>query len=139
VNDNFYHEKLVAMARAAIGSGEVPPPALAGEADNPLCGDRVRITLTLDNGRIAALAHRTRGCLLCEAAASAIGRRAPGSSPDELRNLEAAFRNWLKSGADLTESIWPELADFAPVRGARSRHDCVLLPFDALLRALKPD
>ena len=26
---------------------------------------------------------------------------------------------------------------FAPVRGFKSRHDCVLLPFDALVQALE--
>jgi nitrogen fixation protein NifU and related proteins len=31
---------------------------------------------------------------------------------------------------------WPELAAFAPVHAHKSRHECVLLPFEALIRAL---
>ncbi|MEX2298590.1 MAG: iron-sulfur cluster assembly scaffold protein [Dongiaceae bacterium] len=136
MNSDLYHERLVALARAADGAGVVPPPALAGEADNPLCGDRVRMTLRLEGGRIAALAHKTRGCLLCEAAAATIGRRAPGSSADDVRSIAAHLRAWLKNGTDLPAGMWPELADFAPVHPVKSRHDCVLLPFKALLDTL---
>jgi hypothetical protein len=31
---------------------------------------------------------------------------------------------------------WPELEMFRPVSGVKSRHECVLLPFDALREAL---
>ncbi|MEX2199787.1 MAG: iron-sulfur cluster assembly scaffold protein [Dongiaceae bacterium] len=137
MNDDLYHERLVALARAADNAGVVSPPALSGEADNPLCGDRVRMTLRVKDGRIAALAHKTRGCLLCEAAAAAIGRRAPGSGIEDVHSIAARLRDWLKNGTDLPAGTWPELADFAPVRAVKSRHDCVLLPFDALIQALK--
>ena len=30
---------------------------------------------------------------------------------------------------------WPELAAFAPVHAHKSRHECVLLPFEALYQA----
>jgi nitrogen fixation NifU-like protein len=137
MSDDLYHARLVALARAADGAGTLPPPALKGEADNPLCGDRVSILLQLDGSRIAALAHKTRGCLLCAAAAAAIGRRAPGLSADEVRAIADRLRVWLKDGAALADDKgWPELADFAPVRTVKTRHDCVLLPFKALLSAL---
>jgi NifU-like protein involved in Fe-S cluster formation len=32
---------------------------------------------------------------------------------------------------------WPDLAAFEPVRDAKSRHECVLLPFEALEQAVK--
>ena len=136
MSGDLYHTRLVALARAADGAGTLPPPAFKGEADNPLCGDRVSMLLRLDGGRIAALAHRTRGCLLCEAAAAAIGRRAPGLNADQLHAIADRLRAWLKDGAALADEEWPELADFAPVRTVRTRHECVLLPFKALLAAL---
>jgi nitrogen fixation NifU-like protein len=136
VTADLYHERLVALARAADGAGRLDQPARAGEADNPLCGDRVRITLRLAGDRIETLAHETRGCLLCAAAAAAIGRHAPGIAPAELLAVGARLRDWLKSDAAPPDGAWPELADFAPVRAVRSRHDCVLLPFEAVRNAL---
>jgi nitrogen fixation NifU-like protein len=133
---DLYHERLVALARAADGAGRLSPPARSGEADNPLCGDRVRITLRLDGDRIAALAHETRGCLLCEAAAAAIGRHAPGARTADIAQVAEALRRWLRDGAALP-ATWPELAAFEPVRAVKSRHDCVLLPFEAVRDALE--
>lgn len=136
MTEDLYHAQLVALARAAEGAGRLDPPALSGEADNPLCGDRVRITLQLEGDRIGALAHETRGCLLCEAASAAIARHAPGRKPDDLIAMGAGLRQWLKGDRPLPEPGWPELAAFAPVKSVRSRHDCVLLPFEALREAL---
>ncbi len=136
MSEDLYHAQLVALARAADGAGRLDAPALFGEADNPLCGDRVRMTLRLDGDRIAALAHETRGCLLCEAAAAAIARHAAGARPRDLLALGAGLRQWLNGDRPLPEPGWAELAAFAPVKSVRGRHDCVLLPFDALRTAL---
>jgi hypothetical protein len=35
-----------------------------------------------------------------------------------------------------TGKSWPELAAFVPVHAHKSRHECVLLPFEALIRTL---
>lgn len=136
MNDDLYHARLLALARTRDGAGRLDPPARAGEADNPLCGDRVRVTLRLTGERIDALAHETRGCLLCEASAAAIARHAAGADVTGFRAVADALRGWLKGEQPLPPQAWPELADFAPVRPVRSRHDCVMLPFEAALDAL---
>ena len=40
-------------------------------------------------------------------------------------------------GAAPAPAAWPELAMFVPARAHASRHRCVLLPFRALIDALK--
>ena len=52
-------------------------------------------------------------------------RRSSAVSP-ELRRLLAG---------EAVAPRWPELAMFAPVSAVRSRHECVLLPFEALAGA----
>ena len=47
-----------------------------------------------------------------------------------------ALDTMLKDGAP-APSAWPELSMFAPARAYPSRHRCVLLPFLALLAALR--
>ena len=136
MTEDLYHAQLLALARSADAAGKLEPPALYGEADNPLCGDRVRISIRLDGARIGAFAHETRGCLLCEAAAASIGRHALDAKPNDLIALGKGLRSWLKGDRPLPEPGWPELAAFAPVKAVRGRHDCVLLPFEALRAAL---
>ncbi len=130
----LYNEAILAEAKAGHGSGTLPAPDGSVSCDNPLCGDRVAVDLNVTGSRIEAFAHRTRGCLLTQAAASVVGRHAAGATAEEIRAAAAELRQLL-AGEPLTPS-WPELAMFAPVAAVRSRHECVLLPFEALAAAL---
>jgi hypothetical protein len=42
----------------------------------------------------------------------------------------------LKEGAPAPAGDWASLAAFRPVHKVKSRQDCVLLPFEALAKAL---
>lgn len=133
MSNALYHEALVAKARSSVGKGRLSDPQATARLDNPLCGDRVTIDLHLVGGRITAVGHEVKGCLLCEAAAATIAELAPGKSPDEARALAAAVTSMMKDGVAPTEGA---LDIFTPVITAKSRRDCVMLPFGALAKAL---
>ncbi|MDA0704470.1 MAG: iron-sulfur cluster assembly scaffold protein, partial [Proteobacteria bacterium] len=78
------------------------------------------------------------GCLLCEASASMIGCHAVGATAEQMAEARAAMEHMLRSPEqdDSDARPWDEIADFAPVRAIKSRHECVLLPFEALAQAL---
>ena len=132
----LYHQAILTTAAEATGRGTIDEADARVTLDNPLCGDRVRIDVSLEGSRVSRLAHEVRGCLLCEAAASVIGAEAPGESLEDLRQVAAKVRAQLRGEAAPATLSWPALEMFAPVRGFKSRHDCVLLPFDALVQAL---
>jgi nitrogen fixation protein NifU and related proteins len=133
---NLYNDAIIAEAKAGHGHGRLAEPDASVTCDNPLCGDRVTIDLSpLAGGRIGELAQRTRGCLLTQAAASVIGRRAAGATPEEVNEAAVGLRRLL--AGEPADPSWPELAMFAPVSAVKSRHECVLLPFDALAEALR--
>ena len=85
MTDQLYQDRIVALAKAKTGAGKLASPTKSARRDNPLCGDRVVIDVRLDEaGKIAEIAHQVRGCLLCQASASAlasvaVGRNAPAS------------------------------------------------------------
>lgn len=133
--DDLYQAELLRLARAAAGAGRLDAPHGSAMRDNPLCGDQVTVDVRLEEGRIAALAHRVRGCLLCGAAASVLGGTAPGRTAAEVREARDRLAALL-AGAPPPAGPWEALAVFAPVRTVRSRHGCVLLPFDAAGEAL---
>jgi nitrogen fixation NifU-like protein len=91
--------------------------------------------VALQGGRILALAHDVKGCLLCRAAAAAIGLHGAGLTAAEADALQYHVAALL-SGSEPPDG-WPELACFEPVRNHRSRHGCVLLPFEALAAAAR--
>jgi len=75
-----------------------------------------------------------RGCLLCEAAAATIAEYCRGADKDQLDAVGTAARKLMAEGGALPPD-WQCLEIFRPVHQAKSRRDCVLLPFESLRRA----
>jgi nitrogen fixation protein NifU and related proteins len=134
MSDQLYQERIVALAKAKTGAGKLPAPTKSARRDNPLCGDRVTIDVVLDNqGKITEIAHQVRGCLLCEASASALACVAVGRDASGVADLRHQAERAL--GREEGEAGEPFSA-FMPVRQHKSRQECVLLPFEALEEAL---
>jgi nitrogen fixation protein NifU and related proteins len=136
MNDELYHQTILELAKKARHASRLEAPQASVTVDNPLCGDRVTLDLNLADGRVREVGHRVRGCLLCQAAAVAIGERAPGETPAALRTVARDLGDALEGAPAAARLPWPELAAFAPVHAHKSRHECVLLPFEALTQAL---
>jgi SUF system NifU family Fe-S assembly protein len=140
MSDELYTHALLRLAADAHGAGQLPGAHLHGSAHNPACGDKVEMDVALEGGRIAALAHETKACVITQASASILGRDTKGLTADEVRALRAAVAAMLQKKGDVPK---PPFDAFETLEGAASipgRHACVLLPFDALLTALSaPD
>ena len=134
MSEDLYQQAILDHAKAARGAGRLDDADASVTLDNPLCGDRITIDVKVADGRLEALAHTVRGCALCAAAASVIGGTAIGRKIDDLRDMHTGVAAMLASEAD---PPWPELAAFDPVRDFKSRYECVLLPFEALVEALE--
>ena len=132
----LYHQAIVEAAAAAVAAGRLSEPAGTATVDNPLCGDRVSFDVALDDDRVEAVAHRVRGCLLCEATASVIGANAPGAKIEELTAVKRRVDELLGGAEPGFPAHWRTLEMFTPVRDYKSRHECVTLAFDALEAAL---
>ena len=99
---------------------------------NPACGDRVTVDLALADGRVTALAHTTQACVLTQASAALLAAQGAGAGPAELAALAEAVRAFLRGGTGARRAMarltgWPAHA---------GRHNCVLLPLEAALKAL---
>jgi nitrogen fixation NifU-like protein len=130
MRDALYHQAIPELARQARGDARLAALQASVTVDNPLCGDRITLDLSLDAGKVGAIGHKVRGCLLCQAAAAVIAARAPGETPQALQTVAQELADALARHSDETCRRWPELA------AHKSRHDCVLLPFQALTQAL---
>lgn len=128
---DLYQTDLLRMAAAADGAGRLDEPRVTATLDNPLCGDRVTMDIRLDGERIAALAHETKACVVCQAASAVIARHADGLTAERLAAGHRAVEALLKGEAP-GEGHWAELDVFRPVARVKSRHACVRLPFRAL-------
>src|SRR5215469_14584551 len=87
MSDELYQARIVALAKSKAGAGKLASPTKSARRDNPLCGDRVTIDVRLENGKIAELAHQVRGCLLCQASASALASVAVGKDAAGIESI----------------------------------------------------
>ena len=134
MSDELYQARIVALAKSKTGAGKLAAPTKSARRDNPLCGDRVVIDVKLDEGgKIAEIAHQVRGCLLCQASASALASVAVGRDAAGIAELRHDAERAI--GREAGKAHAPFDA-FEPVASHKSRHECVLLPFEALKDAL---
>jgi nitrogen fixation NifU-like protein len=131
----MYHRAIQTLAQEASGAGKLAAPSGTAFLDNPLCGDCIDMQVELREARIAAIGHKVRGCLLCQAAASLIGQCAIGSTPRDITRIATEVGTFLR-GQTPAPAHWEALDLFMPVRGHTSRYSCVELPFRALAAAL---
>lgn len=139
----LYQDLVVERARHPLHGGAVEPPDGAGDGTNPLCGDKVHVTLRLGPDRTAAeIRHRTRGCAICAASADLMAEHAQGHAQPEAEALFRQFEQLLVDGeasldAPARDRLGPLLA-FAELHDYRSRRKCATLPWSALLAAYQP-
>jgi nitrogen fixation NifU-like protein len=99
--------------------GDLPGADAVAEDVNPLCGDRVRMMVTLDGDRVRQVRFAGDSCAICTASADVTAELAEG-------RLQAAARKL--STVDVLEILQ------ADVRPTRMR--CVTLPLTVLGTAL---
>ena len=131
LSDPLYRRELLRLAADATGSGHLPSADATASVHNPACGDRVTVELALEDGRIAALAHLTHGCILTQASAALLAAAAQGRDGPGLNALADSVRSFLKG-----EAAPQGYEVFDGVRGHAGRHVCVMLPLEAALKAL---
>jgi NifU-like protein involved in Fe-S cluster formation len=130
VSAELYSPAIMRLAADAVGHGRLANADGSATISNPLCGDRITVDVRLADGRIAALTHEARACVLCQASASVLAAQAAGLNGDAVRLMAARL-------ADETALAQvPGFGDFAPVARHRSRLRCVTLPFEAAAAAI---
>ncbi len=68
----------------------MPAPALTIEVSNPVCGDILRLSALIEDGRIARAGFKVRGCTASIAAGSALTEAVAGRDRAALKALTAA-------------------------------------------------
>ena len=67
---NVYQEELLDHYENPSNYGTLPNPDISHEEDNPLCGDRIRIELMVEDDIITEVRFSGHGCTISLAAAS---------------------------------------------------------------------
>jgi len=93
----LYQEVILDHSRHPRHFGALADATHTGEGYNPLCGDRVKLTMAVDaSGRIADIKFEGKGCAISQASASLMTDMLAGRSIGEAEKLMSGFLHLVK-------------------------------------------
>ena len=132
----LYQQVILDHNRAPRNFRDVPDADRRAEGDNPLCGDRIRVSVRLEGDRIADIGFTGSGCAISQASASLMTSAVKGRSVAEAEVLFEAFHKMV-TGGDGDRSSLGKLVAFGGVREFPARVKCANLPWHTLHAALR--
>lgn len=141
---DLYQEVILDHTKKPRNFGPLEASNRRARGHNPLCGDRIDVTLRLRNGVIEDVHFEGAGCAISTASASLMTEAVKGKTQAEAEELFRGFHALLtEDGAegapdDRAEALGA-LAVFSGVREFPVRVKCATLPWHTLKSALTND
>lgn len=133
-----YQELLLDHYRRPRNRGELPDATVTVEQRNPLCGDQLRLQLSVEGDRVADVKFTGQGCAISQAAASMMTQLIKGKSVAEATALRERFRSMLLGDTEAAkDKSLGDLRALAGVARLPVRVKCALLAFSALDEAIR--
>ena len=133
---SLYQEIILDHYKRPRHHGELDGANREAEGFNPLCGDKVKVTLSVVDGVIVDLAFSGEGCAISTASASLMTEALVGKSEVEARELFDRFHGLLTSDAKGDGGELGKLVALSGVREYPMRVKCATLAWHTLQAAL---
>ena len=104
---------------------------------NSMCGDLIKVELIQKNSKINSMKYETESCVLCEASASLLSKKIKNLPIKTIKEELNKLRNIsLKDLKFIFPKRFKEFK-FLINKDNSNRLNCIYLPIDAVLKALK--
>ena len=137
--NELYQEVILDHNRRPHNFRVIDPASATQEGYNPLCGDRLTLYLTLQDGVITDVAFQGSGCAISKASASLMTDAVKGKTVDEARALFDRFHQMITSAPG---SPLPDLGKLSVLGGVRdfpTRVKCAGLAWHTLKAAVSDE
>jgi nitrogen fixation protein NifU and related proteins len=84
----MYSARLLDHFQNPRNAGDIPDADAAAEIENPACGDVLRLSLKIEDGRITEIRFKAKGCVPTMSCASALTELAWGKTLAEVHSLD---------------------------------------------------
>ncbi len=104
---------------------------------NSMCGDSIKVELILKNSKINSMKYETESCVLCEASASLLSKNIKNLS---IKTIKGELNKLKNISLEDLKFIFPKKFKefkFLINKDNSNRLNCIYLPIDAVLKALK--
>ena len=137
---DLYQEVILDHAKKPRNFGPLEGANHRADGHNPLCGDKLRVFIKSEDGRIADMHFEGTGCAISLASASLMTEAVKGKTEAEARGMFERFHRGLtvddESVAQGALAGLDKLGIFAGVREFPVRVKCATLPWHTLVAAL---
>ena len=104
---------------------------------NPICGDLIKIELISANSKINSMRYETESCVYCEASASLLAEKIRTLPIRTIKKELNHLKNGFSDKVNINFSKKFNEFKFLINKKNLKRINCILLPIDAVLKALK--
>ena len=103
---------------------------------NKLCGDKITLELIVLKKKILSMKYETESCVYCEASASLLSKKI---KKFDIKTIKDEFRNLKNISKNKEFKVPKKFADFSELFNSDNlnKYNCIFLPFDAVIKALK--
>jgi nitrogen fixation protein NifU and related proteins len=129
----LYQSVILEHSRKPRGFGLLSQPSHRADGYNPICGDKVVVTISILGDRVKDVGFEAKSCALCQASASILVEDLSGMELSNAQDYLAGFEAML-NGADWKfdgiAGVFQIMTEFP------ARIKCVLLPWKTFRSAL---
>ena len=135
----LYQEVILDHSRHPRHFGTLDQPTHKAEGHNPLCGDKVTVTLALKDGRVADIKFTGKGCAISQASASLMSEMLAGRTLEEAKKLMGGFLHLVKGedAAGLSADDREQLDVMGGISAFPMRVKCATLAWHTFHRAVE--
>lgn len=135
--NELYNKAILTLAGNIERTGRLPDPDATVFLDSPLCGSRITVDVKMQGDKVSDYAAEVKACALGQAASAIMAKHVIGQTAAQLHEVAGAMRAMLKDHAPPPSGEWTELEVLQPVADYKARHGSVMLPFEAVLKAVE--
>lgn len=135
---NLYQETILDHNRHPRNFRRLQDASHHAHGHNPLCGDRVDVFLTVEDGRIVEASFDGDGCAISTASASIMTELLQGRPLEEAHHLFEQFHDLLTNKNQSADEP-DKLEVLAGVRAFPTRIKCATLPWQTFQAALRAE
>jgi SUF system NifU family Fe-S assembly protein len=132
---DLYQELIIDHSRRPRNFRRIEGAIHQAEGFNPLCGDKVKVYVDLEDGVLRDISFEGEGCAISKASASLMTEAIKGKSKAEAEQMFSRFRD-LATGSGHGRDLG-KLAVFSGLRGFPTRVKCATLVWHTLRAALE--
>lgn len=139
--DTLYRQVIMDHYKNPRNRGVIEDDSLTINMNNPTCGDRIQLTMKVENDLVVDAKFEGEGCSISMSSASMMTQSIKGKPIDEALKLAHAFSDMMQ-GKDIEVDEDLDLGDIEALQGVckfPARIKCATLAWKAMEKALHED